>query len=481
MGTSHFSSLITEGLYDPSPKESAFRVKNAVSLELENLDPTAKIHRTDYFNHTFAPDFVLSWPDQIDRHVYLRFTYDLVSVADDVSLIDRRNALIFGLTRPEDDRAGLDSIADAASTHDAMFTDAEALENLIDRKKTSATVNMLNNALAQGGRGVLLGEQANDLAHTIENGFSGAEQIQIEPTSDAVLAIRANLDTPQAWRMNRVLQAVWEGSSGALEAFPGERDLSGKLNSDALQYLVSYMETDDLSFWRRVGRTLRIPQIEALKTDGDSRNVDRLISANLDVIRARAYAVFQDPLGVETPITAEDESFRWSVRSGRVRLSGPKFYATIGETKSELRHESAEGRAGITVPTFVERSSETKLNEVTIRSDRDIVIARNEDGALDKDRLLGLSSQLGPGAEILEATVQSGTGRVTADFRTYTGTGQTRSNVLLADLVLSSLPLLEDFSEAEKEDLRGFLTYTDRDENQSSLPGFEDDWDHNYE
>ncbi|WP_120955215.1 hypothetical protein [Arthrobacter oryzae] len=450
-------------------------MKNAVSLELKNLDPTAKIHRTDYFNHTFAPDFVMSWPDQIDRHVYLRFTYDLGSVADDVSLIDRRNALIFGLTRPEDDRAGLDSIAVAASAHDAMFTDADALENLIDRKKTSATVNMLNNALAQGGKGILLGEQANDLARTIENEFSGAEQIEIAPTSNAVLAIRANLDTPQAWRMNRVLQAVWEGSSGALEAFPGERDLSGKLNSDALQYLVSYMETEDLGFWRRVGRTLRISQIETLKKDGEARNVDRLISANLDVIRARAYAVFQDPLGVEKSTTADHQNFRWSVRNEQLRLSGPRFYATIGETKSELRHESAEGRPGITVPTFVERSSETKLNEVTIRSDRDVVIARNEDGALDKNRLLGLSSQLGPGAEILEATVQSGTGRVTADFRTYTGTGQTRSNVLLADLVLSSLPLLQDFSEEDKASLRDFLTYTVHDEAQRSLPGFEDD------
>lgn len=481
MGSSHFSSLIAEGLYDPSPKESAFRVKNTVSLELENLDPTAKIHRTDYFNHTFAPDFVMSWPDQIDRHVYLRFTYDLGSVADDVTLIGRRNAFIFGLTRPEDDQAGLDSIADAASKNDAMFTDAEAIENLITRKKTSATVNMLNNALAQGGKGVLLGGQANDLAQTIESGFTGAEQISVEPTSDAVLAIKETLDTPQAWRMNRVLQAVWEGSSGALEAFPGERDLSGKLNSDALQYLVSYMETDDLGFWRRVGRTLKIPQIEALKTDGISRNVNRLIKANLDVLRARAYAVFQDPLGVETSTTADDGGFCWSVQSGRVRLSGPNFYATVGETKSELKHDSSDGRGGITVPAFVNRSSETKLNEVTIRSNRDIVIARNEDGALDKDRLLGLSSQLGPGAELLEATVQSTTGRVTADFRTYTGTGQTRSNVLLADLVLSSLPLLQDFSEAEKKNLRDFLTYIELDKNQPSLPGLESDWVQNYE
>ncbi|MBN9612425.1 MAG: hypothetical protein J0H64_02980, partial [Actinobacteria bacterium] len=232
---SGFAAQILGGLFDPSPSESIFRVKDAVARELCALDVTAKIHSTDYFNHTFAPDFVMTWPDETSRRVYLRLTYDLRALADDVALIDSTDPLIFGLTSPES-VAAQTVVDEAIANTDAMFTEPSALERLIDRKQSDSTANMLSNALAQGGRGSFVADQAVELAEVVSRGFDAAAQVEFKPTAKAVQAMEHRLGGPQAWRMNRVLQAVWEGSEGSLTQFPGGADTSGRLNPESLRY-----------------------------------------------------------------------------------------------------------------------------------------------------------------------------------------------------------------------------------------------------
>ena len=39
-------------------------VKQVLCDELARVDPTAHIHRTEYFNHTYVPDVVLAWDDR---------------------------------------------------------------------------------------------------------------------------------------------------------------------------------------------------------------------------------------------------------------------------------------------------------------------------------------------------------------------------------------------------------------------------------
>lgn len=444
MGDLQFTAQIQEGLFDPSPRESVFRVKNAVSKELFELDPTACIHQTDYFNHTFAPDFVLTWPDQAERHVFLRLSHNLVAVTDDLSLIDRKNPLVIGLTPPSLDDPDLDLLTEATSSAEAMFTDPDALESLIQTKKGRPAINLLNNALAQGGRGLLTQERAKTLSDIVEKGFSGAVEADFSPTLDAVNALTDSLYAPQAWRINRVLQAIWEGSAAPTDLFPGDPDLSGQLNVEALQYLISYMDTDDLSFWRRVGRNLTVPQISRLNGRTNSQNINRLVQANLDVIKARACSVIEDPFGIASVSDSHEPT--WTVRDERLLFSGADFHVLVGETKADLlSKEPSREDYGISVNYFVERAHETNLNEVTMRDGRDVITAKNEDGELDSDHLLGLASQLGPSAEVTEAVAQSSSGRVTANFLNLTGTGQTRSNILLADLLTTALPLLHSF------------------------------------
>jgi len=462
---SGFAVQILNGLFDPSPAESIFRVKNAVAKELSALDATAKIRSTNHFNHTFAPDFVMTWPDETSRRVYLRLTYDLDALVDDVALIDSNDPLIFGLTSPESEEAQ-PAIDEAIADTNAMFTEPSALERLIDRKQSDATANMLSNALAQGGRGTFVADQAVELADVVARGFDAAAKVEFEPTADAVELLSNRLDGTQAWRLNRVLQAVWEGSNGSLSQFPGGADTSGRLNSESLSYLVKYMQTDDMGFWKRVGRGLRLSDLESLDFDTDFENVQHLIGANLDVIAARAVVVKSDPLGLDPAV--EGELFHWKRRGRHVSFEAPNLFAILGSAKKDLDDVDRDKAKAVSVERFIERSQDFDLLEVSLHSGPEQISAKIDEGVISVERLRGLSATFEDAGEVAQAIVATSSGRVNVALAERAGTGVTRSNILLADLVATTVCLVEDLAAEHRDPLMKFLAY-EKDDSQTPL------------
>lgn len=462
---SSFAAQILDGLFDPSPRESIFRVKDAVAKELSALDTTATIRSTNYFNHTFAPDFVMTWPDETSRRVYLRLTYDLDALVDDVALIDSTDPLIFGLTSPESVEAQ-PAIDEVIADTDAMFTEPSALERLINRKQSDSTANMLSNALAQGGRGTFVADQAVHLADMVARGFDAAAQVEFDSTAEAVTAIEEHLGRPQAWRMNRVLQAVWEGSEGSLAQFPGGADTSGRLNPESLRYLVKYMRTDDQGFWKRVGRGLRLTDLETLDFDTDSENIQRLVRANLDVIAARATVVKSDPLGLDS--TVEGELFRWARRGRHISFEAPNLFAILGGTKKDLDDVDKDAAQAVSVERFIARSDGFELVEVSVHSGPERISAKIDEGAISTERLRGLSATFEGVGEVAQSIMFTRSGRVNVDLAERTGTGVTRSNILMADLLSTTIPLVYDLPAEHRETLAQFLSY-EKDEGQTPL------------
>jgi len=475
---SSFATQILDGLFDPSPSESIFRVKDAVAKELTALDSTARIKSTEYFNHTFAPDFVMTWPDQSARRVYLRMAYDLDALVDDVALIDSTDPLIFGLTSPESIEAK-PRVDVAIAETDAMFTEPTALERLIGRKQSESTANMLSNAIAQGGRGTFVADEAVQLADVVARGFDAAARIEFDETAEAVSAIEDRLRGTQAWRMNRVLQAVWEGSEGSLTQFPGGADLTGRLNPESLRYLVKYMRTDDGRFWRSVGRGLRLSDLESLDFDTDSANIQRLIRANLDVIAARATIVRSDPLGVE--IADPDNLFRWSQRGAHVAFEAPNLFAIVGSSKKDLDGVEQDEADAVTVERFITRSEDFDVVEVTVHAGHEHVTAKIDEGAMSTERLHKLSASVDGAGEVAEAIIATRSGRVNASLRDRSGTGVTRSNLLMADLLATTIPAVCDMATDHRTSLVEFLAYeTDNSDTPLDMSALEEN-DHDDE
>ena len=67
-------SEIFDGLDIPNWDESITAVKRVVANALHRVDPSTSIKDTGYFNHSFVPDFLLTWPRDADwsRDVFLR-------------------------------------------------------------------------------------------------------------------------------------------------------------------------------------------------------------------------------------------------------------------------------------------------------------------------------------------------------------------------------------------------------------------------
>ena len=86
---------VEDALLDRNPRESEHRVKEAVADALHVFDPSATVKVTSYFNHTWAPDMVLTW-GRVERPVFLRFTDNLPELGEDIELLDRLDPLVFG-------------------------------------------------------------------------------------------------------------------------------------------------------------------------------------------------------------------------------------------------------------------------------------------------------------------------------------------------------------------------------------------------
>lgn len=451
-----FSSHILSALQIPSPQDSINAVKVAVIKELESLDSTVSIHDTSYFNHTFAPDLVLNWSDNEERPVYLRFTDNLAELREDLLKVDVSHPLFFGLTKPPGgNENAYSSLEETAQTRNALVTDAEGVDTLIENRRSNAGVNLLSQALTRGGKGLLTQPQVEVVTQAITDGFTGALETKSVPTRTAVATIGQYLDVPQAARMTRVLQAVWEGSNGRLDQFPGPADFSRTLSDDSLQYILDVVSAEDSAFWVRVGRALTVKQLTNMKiTDTNAEGFQRLINANLDVITCRATAINS----TNAVLGASEDAFRWTIRRNTLALEGSNFAAFVGEHRSDIEKYIHGPGKGIDVDELAQKSHGIKVSGVTLRDGSAAVQFMSDEGVGQDGRLAALAADLSATSKAEKAVMVIPGAQLSIDFREATATAKTRSTPLMAQLLRVSLPLLHDLSDEQHQALDSFLS-----------------------
>lgn len=454
---SDYAELILRALEISSPQDSINAVKVAVIKELESLDSSVSIHDTSYFNHTFAPDLVLNWPDNEERPVYLRFTDNLNELKDDLLKVDVSNPLFFGLTRPheasDESYAHLENVA---QERHALVTDAEGIDTLIESRQSNAGINLLSQALTRGGRGLLAQPQVAVVTKTIEDGFTGALETKSDPTRAAVNTIGQFLDAPQAARMTRVLQAVWEGSNGRLDQFPGPADFSRGLSVDSLQYILDVVSAEDPAFWVRIGRALTVKQLANMTvTEANSEGFQRLVNANLDVLTARAAAL----RSANPVLGAGDSAFLWRVRGGTLALEGSDFTAYVGERRGDIEKYIDGPGVGIEVEDLAEKSRGTKVSGVTLRDGSAAVQFMSEEGVGQDGRLSSLAADLSASSRIERAVLMIPGAQLSVDFREATAVAKTRATPLMADMLRTSVPLLHAFDDERHQAFSSFLSF----------------------
>jgi len=440
--------LSSQSLYYLNPRDTITQIKAAAIRQFEALDSRVQIHSTDYFNHSFTPDLVLSWRTgrEAERYVYMRSASDQEALTEDVLKLGEQKPIVLGLTplyreAGEHDTAGI-ALDRLARDRDTLVTDAAALGSVTEAKRDQPITSLFSTALAQAGRGLVDSDDAETTTLAIANGFTAAREMGADSVQRAVTAVDSHLSVPFASRFNRIMQAVWIGSGGRADLFPqGQIDLAAGVDVEALEFLLDLDEVDDDEFWRRIGRTTTVSQIGRLSPRQPNANMQHLIKANLDHLMARVCRL-QDRQ--EELYEQEQPEFWWRTENNALALRGRSWIAFVAEKAEDLGGIDGTPTSGVSITDLVNRAGSTVLTSLQM-SDGTYELDLSSPSQADvahSDHLNAVARSFGPAAKVLRARAMTGNRQVACDFTKSSASTTTSSVVLVTELLSISLPLL---------------------------------------
>ncbi|WP_406638475.1 hypothetical protein [Amycolatopsis sp. WGS_07] len=306
-------------------------IKGAVISEIERLDPSANITSTDYFNHSYAPDFVLSWGSKQDREVYLRYSLRSTQEARDVDLLGGTSPVFFSLDSRHDDAAVAEALENEfGQASGALVTNAPAIDGFTsgDAADTGSVaqplLSLFRRNVVRGGRGVLVSGTATRLQSPLAGGGFEADLAYLNAFEETIPQI---FRPEAATRLQRAAGIVRVARTGETTLFehtddpdePQQRVIGGKLEIDELKILLPYLleranAIDSVAFWRYVGGMFSLKELEQLSETIGSTALNQLAKANLDVWRAARATVTFSPEEFDAADGERVEPY-WSVHS----------------------------------------------------------------------------------------------------------------------------------------------------------------------
>ncbi|GGL22659.1 hypothetical protein [Planomonospora parontospora] len=457
MARSELAAAVQDGLEERNPEVSIRRVKEAVRKGLLAIDKTPKVHETEYFNHSYAPDFILSWPGSqtSNRPVYLKFADDPAYLAEEVELVAQQHPMVIELDinanqKQTKDQESIDRLREVARGSDTLITNPDGLTEIEAEQRNQPILRLLGRALLQGGRGVIDEHLASQTSQTLATGVEAAQSLDAEPTRRAAEVLEDVLSGPSQSRIQRFLQALWVGSGGAESTFPGETALSGPLDDDALAFLIETEGVaDSAEFWRRIGSRLTIDQIGRLPIPPRHfPNLQYLVDANIDRLWGRVVKVSSH--GLQTTLDAHEYPTPWwAVRNSLLCLIGDSYEALIGTLSEQLEHISINSQEP-SIEELIERakSNDIRLGELVLKNGKRFMSYGSEDNedVSGDPNLLNISTSLGPSATVTSAVASLSRGKhLKVHFSRALATTEGPAKIPLRELVLTAVPLLRDY------------------------------------
>jgi len=353
---------------------------------------------------------------------------------------------------------------------DTLLTDAPGLSEIAQRRIDNKVLNVASPSILQGGRGVLDEANAATVASGIAHGFVAAASLATGETRQAVALFKYFFRRAYATRLTQFLRAVWVGAGGDSDDFPEGGGNDRELSSEALTFLLQIQARSELSFWRRVGHGLTIEKLTSLNA-APSRNLDDLIAANLDRLRARA--IRAEP--VEAPSTAQSTA-AWRTSRDCITWQGGSYSFLFVESKVSLRHRETD-LPGIDLRGLLERAwrNRVAIESLEIASGGRIVSygvsagSRSRDVTLDEE-LARLIESLGHSAVAKKATISVAARRnLVCDFEDLVASGRSGAKFSVFELLRIASPLLADLSTADMRLLANLLVDAESAVEQQSL------------
>ena len=125
---------ITTALDIRNPRASEEELHRVVTNGIRDLDPQAELRRTGYFNHSWAPDFVMTWNGTgRQRFLFLRFDVAHEAFDRELDALANTSPVFLGLLGGSADGqrgATAASTLGRASETETLVTETRAVDRL---------------------------------------------------------------------------------------------------------------------------------------------------------------------------------------------------------------------------------------------------------------------------------------------------------------------------------------------------------------
>ncbi|MCA1603298.1 MAG: hypothetical protein LC776_17215 [Acidobacteria bacterium] len=248
-----YARAIVDALGIERPRDSVAKVKDVVMAEIKEADSHVSIMNTQYFNHTYSPDFVLTWrrESSVERYVYLRFNDNLRYMYESMNHMQGSEPIVFGLSAFPFDREDKSVLDWLPKDSQALVTDPVAIGTLVHKRKNEPILGLVSAAVVQGGRGLLDQEAAELTSNVVSGGFKGARNLSVNATGAATEIIDKTLNGRQSnldrlWCRACAVQyyqpTVMEYEQEELTGWVLDRGLVGLKGNDFVAYVAEHAE-----------------------------------------------------------------------------------------------------------------------------------------------------------------------------------------------------------------------------------------------
>lgn len=442
------------------PAEIADRVKESIAGEIAGVDRTLVVKKTEYFNHTYIPDLVVWWPNGGNGHreVFIRFDSGEGALAEDIERLRGAGPMFYSLSSRVSAEVSPKVTRVVAQNPTVLVTNSDAVVALGGTPPGSFEA-MLSGAVIQQGRGLVDRDAAMSLRSAGTTGVAAALRTDYDETKDALLTARKLLSHSEATRVEKYLQMLWLAGGGDLDRYPGDQSLELQIGRPDVLNLIRLLlqgeyETD-LSYWQRLGTLIDLGLIEELGSVEAGENFQSLIQANLERFRVSRARVTTHA----GRLAAVRESFAWSVKSGRLVLSAPRWSAEFADDGRAFAHLKRD-RVLPSVEDVKDRAVGLKVEELALDDDSVFITVepKERDDASERIGIDDLLRSIHGMARVRAITVlQRSKIRIEFD-RGVASSDDTK--VPLSDFAMAAVALLVPHFGQELDDLRIFLDST---------------------
>lgn len=461
MSSTDTVAQIQQALRVEGTHQAGAAVKRVVEKSLRKVDRRISVESTDYFNHSYAPDLVVSWPHlpaRPERHVYLRFNERPGWIAQDLPLIAKQHPVVYGLTAPQWNNDS-DELAQRSAAAETLVTDPAGVDELASQD--AGLEALVGQAVIRGGQGIVDRRRATWVTTRIAAGFEAAKVADVDLTHLATEAAAEFLRPREASRVVGFMHAMWVGGGGAPSAFPVAASEVHDPGDDGLAFLINQDEIPDPDFWRSLGREISLDRLANLGITGSPTNLQHFIYANLDRLWARACRVERSQ-----PRLGESHGFRWRIERRLVAFSGTDFTAFFGSRTKHLKRVRLGNPVAISVDELRRRATQlhAAIDNLELTDGRRLLTWGSTDHQTDVSRDEGLDavSQTLQGATVRKATVYVGDRHLDIDFPRTTISARTQGQPPLGDIVGVALPVLWAMDDDERQELRALARPEER-------------------